>query len=655
MIAQSCPTADRWQAHLKGELPAVEQAELTAHLDACAACQQTIDTLAVAADSLLAVARRVGQEAATHETALEGAIRAAQAHTEAEPTPPTGNHFAYLDPPTAPGQLGRLAHYAILEVVGQGGMGIVFKALDERLQRIVAIKVLSPAYATNELARQRFQREAKAAAAVSHDHVVPIYHVDEANGVVYLVMPLIVGKSLEERIEQTGPLALEELLRIGMQIASGLAAAHNQGLVHRDIKPANILLENGVERVKITDFGLARTIDDARLTQSGVIAGTPLYMSPEQARGEGVIDARSDLFSLGSVLYAMATGRPPFRATGSMAVLKRVCDETPRPLRQLNPDMPAWLEAIVAKLHAKWPGDRFQSAQEVADLLGQHLAHLQQPRRVPRPAPVAGPAGPARQRSVGLSPLGIAAVIFVAFLVLNIPIGVVVLAYFFFAPEPRPQGAPVVEMHAEARGEPMEAKAPDPGPVQAQRAVDGWVPLFRDKGLNGWKGLARCWRMENQFLIGSSLPDGVDFNTFLVSERRHRDFELKFQVRLDGDKANSGVQIRSTLVDPDRCIVVGPQCDIGETHWGDLFQEGPGSRLLRRAAPGVLDTIRPGNYNSYHIRCIGKRVTITVNGFVTVDEEFPDLPAAGVIAWQIHRGAMQVVFRDIWLKDLGPP
>jgi serine/threonine protein kinase len=164
----------------------------------------------------------------------------------------------------------------------------------------------------------------------------------------------------------------------GQAFLAKFGAAHKQGLVHRDIKPANILLENGVERVKITDFGLARAVDDASLTQSGVVAGTPQYMSPEQAQGEAV-DHRSDLFSLGSVLYAMCTGMPPFRATGTMAVLKRVREDTPRPIREINPDIPEWLCDIIAKLHAKKPADRFQSATEVAELLSQHLAHLQQP------------------------------------------------------------------------------------------------------------------------------------------------------------------------------------------------------------------------------------------------------------------------------------
>ena len=174
-----------------------------------------------------------------------------------------------------------------------------------------------------------------------------------------------------------------------MQAALGLAAAHAQGLVHRDIKPANILLENGVERVKLTDFGLARAADDAGLTQSGVIAGTPQYMAPEQARGEPV-DHRADLFSLGSVLYAMCTGRSPFRAESAVAVLRRVSEDTPRPIREVNPDIPDWLAAIVARLHAKDPARRFQSAAEVADRLGEHLAQLQGAA----PSPIT--AGPAR-------------------------------------------------------------------------------------------------------------------------------------------------------------------------------------------------------------------------------------------------------------------
>ena len=188
------------------------------------------------------------------------------------------------------------------------------------------------------------------------------------------------------------------MLRIGHQIAEGLAAAHDQGLIHRDIKPGNILLEDGVERVKITDFGLARAADDASLTQSGVIAGTPMYMAPEQALG-GSIDQRADLFSLGSVLYVMCTGRPPFRASTTLAVLKRVAEDTPRPIREVIPEVPEWLCTIIAHLHAKDPAERTASAREVADLLKARLAAFQPPQGVTPahvpPHPSARPGKPA--------------------------------------------------------------------------------------------------------------------------------------------------------------------------------------------------------------------------------------------------------------------
>jgi hypothetical protein len=206
--------------------------------------------------------------------------------------------------------------------------------------------------------------------------VIDIHAVEDAGPVPYLVMQFIDGPTLQKKLDRTGQLPLKEILRIGMQIAEGLAAAHRQGLVHRDVKPANILLENGVERVKLTDFGLARAGDDASLTHSGIVAGTPMYMSPEQADGLPV-DSRSDLFSLGSVLYAMCTGRPPFRAPTPVAMLKRVCEETPRPIREINPELPPWLEELVVRLYAKAPADRFASARQVADLLAGHLAELQ--------------------------------------------------------------------------------------------------------------------------------------------------------------------------------------------------------------------------------------------------------------------------------------
>ena len=295
----------------------------------------------------------------------------------------------FLSPCDTPGRIGMLGPYEVLDVVGRGGMGIVLRAHDGKLNRVVAIKVMLPELAANPAAVRRFLREAQAAAAVSHNHVVTIHAVDDSQRLPFLVMEFVDGQSLQSKIEQDGALQLRETLRIGMQVAAGLAAAHKQGLIHRDVKPANILLENSIERVKITDFGLARGVDDACVTQTGMVAGTPQYMSPEQARGEPV-DHRSDLFSLGSVLYAMCVGTPPFRASTTLGVLRGVSDDTPRPIKALNPEVPDWLVSIVDKLLAKNPSERFQSAAEVADLLGQYLAHQQQPSavRMPESLPV---------------------------------------------------------------------------------------------------------------------------------------------------------------------------------------------------------------------------------------------------------------------------
>ncbi len=190
-------------------------------------------------------------------------------------------------------------------------------------------------------------------------------------------MQYVPGRSLQTRVDEDGPLAVEEILRIGVQAASGLAAAHRQGLIHRDVKPANILLENQVERAILTDFGLARTIDDASLTQTGILAGTPHYMSPEQASGE-LIDFRSDLFSLGAVLYFMSTGHPPFRANGAMAVLHRLCHEKHRPVWQANKDIPDELSDVVDRLLEKKPSRRPATADEVQQELATLLSRVQQ-------------------------------------------------------------------------------------------------------------------------------------------------------------------------------------------------------------------------------------------------------------------------------------
>lgn len=289
----------------------------------------------------------------------------------------------FLQPPAHPELLGKIGRYDVEQVIGTGGMGIVLKGFDTNLHRVVAIKVLAPHLAHNAAARQRFAREAQAAAAIVHEHVIPIYNVEADSDLPYLVMQYVPGRSLQARVEAQGPLPCQDILRIALQVASGLAAAHAQGVIHRDVKPANILLEESVDRVVISDFGLARTVDDATLTHTGIIAGTPHYMSPEQAAG-GRIDHRSDLFSLGSLIYFMGTGRPPYRAENAMAILNRICHEPHRPMDEINPDVPPALAEIVDQLLAKDPRCRITDAATLSRRLESLLADVQQGRHFHR-------------------------------------------------------------------------------------------------------------------------------------------------------------------------------------------------------------------------------------------------------------------------------
>ena len=293
----------------------------------------------------------------------------------------------FLAPTDDPRMLGRLGAYEIAGIVGVGGMGIVLKAMEPALSRFVALKVLSPRFWKDAQARERFAREARAAASIVHENVIEIYGVAEVNGIPFFAMPYLRGDSLQKRIDRRGPLQVDEILRIAIQVASGLAAAHDQGLVHRDVKPANILLSDGSERVRITDFGIAHRDSELRITQTGLVAGTPRFMSPEQVRGE-MVDSRSDLFSLGSVMYAACTGRPPFDADSDYQLLSQVVAARPPRIEELNPAIPSWLAAVVSKLQSPLPQNRFPSARELAEQLEQCLAAVQKPQSLSPPRSV---------------------------------------------------------------------------------------------------------------------------------------------------------------------------------------------------------------------------------------------------------------------------
>jgi serine/threonine protein kinase len=279
--------------------------------------------------------------------------------------------YDFLAPPQAADEIGRLGSYRVLKVLGAGGMGVVFQAEDPKLHRLVALKAMLPALAASGTNKERFMLEARAAAQIEHDHIVAIFQVEEDRGVPFIAMPFLRGESLEERLKKQRKLPLDEALRIAKETAEGLAAAHDRNMIHRDIKPANIWLEGERGRVKILDFGLARSArGDSKLTQQGTIIGTPQYMAPEQGAGKPV-DTRCDLFSLGCVLYRITTGQLPFKGTDTVSTLVAVATETPKAPRKLNPNISPRLSKLIMDLLAKDPKDRPPSALSVVDLIDE--------------------------------------------------------------------------------------------------------------------------------------------------------------------------------------------------------------------------------------------------------------------------------------------
>ncbi|MGK0188239.1 MAG: serine/threonine protein kinase [Verrucomicrobiales bacterium] len=371
-----CPCPARLRRIINAPAESPTEADLLAHLDRCSICQQLLEEIA-------------GEKVITAEwkPALAGSsfgVRPANAspslsdlvdHLKRNPAPEkiaktTEAELTFLRPSNAPGSLGRLGHYEVQGMIAQGGMGIVLKAVDPDLNREVAIKVLSPVLAVTERARSRFLREARSVASLDHPNVLPIFAVGDEDSLPYLVMPLVKGESLQERIAREGALPLHALQAIGAKIARGLEAAHQAGLVHRDVKPANVLLdaEGDGDRVWMTDFGLARAAEDSAVTRTGSIAGTPQFMAPEQFETADV-DARADLFSLGGVLYVMATGKVPFAGDSAVSAMRSVCDSIPSRPDLVNPAVPAWLADLIMNLLEKSPDRRPADAGQVAAVL----------------------------------------------------------------------------------------------------------------------------------------------------------------------------------------------------------------------------------------------------------------------------------------------
>jgi serine/threonine-protein kinase len=291
------------------------------------------------------------------------------------------------------------SRYEIADEIGRGGMGVVFRGKDVRLRRSVAIKLLPPELAFREEVRSRFLREAQTAAQLSHPNVVPIYSVDEVDGLVFFVMALVEGDSLGAYLKREGRAPLEFARRVLRDVADALAYAHTRSIIHRDIKPDNVLIDRVTGRTLVTDFGIARAAEgDSRLTATGIAVGTPAYMSPEQAIGERDIDGRSDLYSLGVVGYHMLTGELPFTANNTPSMLMKHINQAPRPIRDLRPDIPVGLERGIERAMAKQPDQRWADANAFRDALADDAP------RAPMVSVAPAPPRQAADPSVGVAP-----------------------------------------------------------------------------------------------------------------------------------------------------------------------------------------------------------------------------------------------------------
>ena len=355
-----CDAALLWTLVEQQADPGHESDRIARHLESCETCRIQLTELG-GDDTWWHDARQWLSKSEAEEAAVEPLPA---------PLPPAD--LGFLEEPAHPEMLGRIGRYDVEGFLGRGGMGVVLRAYDSDLQRSVAVKVLAPQWAASAPARQRFAREAQAAASVTHENVIPIYNVEADGKLPFLVMRYVPGMTLQHWVKKNGVPDTPTILRVTGQLAEGLAAAHRRGLVHRDVKPGNVLVGENIDRVWITDFGLARAADAMTLTQTGVLVGTPHYMSPEQVRGESV-DYRSDLFSLGCVLYFLCTGRPPFDAESPLAVLHQLVSETPQPLTEIRGDLPPSLVKLVERLLSRRRERRPQDCQEVIDTLaGAH-------------------------------------------------------------------------------------------------------------------------------------------------------------------------------------------------------------------------------------------------------------------------------------------
>jgi serine/threonine protein kinase len=623
------PDQEKLRAFIAGRLDADEAAGVEEHLSQCDACCLLLED--------------------SPEDSFLGKLREA----DFLPFPDTEINPAGWTPTPAeqePGELSGHPRYHVLRLLGQGGMGAVYLAEHRHMGRSVALKVINPDLLNHHGALSRFQQEVRAAAKLDHPNIVAAFDADHAGSLHFLVMEHVEGQNLADYLAEKGPLPVAEACNIIRQAALGLHHAHERGMVHRDIKPHNLMLTPS-NQVKVLDFGLARFAADPiqssevskssevfGLTGPGTVVGTTDYIAPEQARDAHGADGRADIYSLGCSLYHLLTGNPPFPEGSALEKLRRHAREEPYPLCAQRTDVPDALAAVVSRMMAKKPEDRYQSAAEVAAALDEWGRILILPSENGRIGVL-----PHKARGILFFLVGLAAMVLsglVAHGVVRLPAGpdreieiktddpnieVVVKgdrivriidpktgkAYqldrqdltLSLADDPdglsvtldgkRPiqlkrHGKQIAVVRLAKKGEASASKRQQAEPQAAkdfatgqqvspvgQKEEDVNTAFFNGKNLVGWRGLPGYWKVHNGAIVGAP-PGGGKRHTFLCSEKTYRDFELKFKVKRKRGIGNSGVQIRSTLVCSKQFVVTGPQIEIDSAN----FLLPPGSIVM---------------------------------------------------------------------------